>query len=103
MLPLLTLLLACGPQETLSPEAERGKQVYLANCTACHHVDPSKTGPVGPAVKGASRDLLEARVLRGTYPEGYKPKRETHTMQPLPQLEPQLDDLAAYLHAPPPP
>ena len=99
MLPLLTLMLACAPQETLSPAAERGREVYRANCTACHHADPSKTGPVGPAVKGSSRALIETRVVRGAYPDGYTPKRDTHLMKALPHLEPHIDDLAAYLRS----
>jgi mono/diheme cytochrome c family protein len=80
-----------------SPEG-RGRQVYLAQCsTACHNSDPSKDGPLGPAIKGSSRELLEARVLRGAYPPGYKPKRGTAIMQPMPQLASALDDLTAYL------
>jgi len=75
----------------------RGRQVYLAQCTACHNRDPSKDGPLGPAIKGSSRELLETRVLRGAYPDGYKPKRGTAIMQPMPQLASALDDLAAFL------
>ena len=77
--------------------AGRGRQVYLAQCTACHNSDPSKNGPLGPAIKGSSRELLEARVLRGAYPPGYKPKRGTAIMQPMPQAASALDDLAAFL------
>jgi len=77
--------------------AGRGRQVYLAQCIACHNSDPGKNGPLGPAIKGSSRELLEARVLRGAYPPGYKPKRGTAIMQPMPQLASALDDLAAFL------
>ena len=90
-------LAACG-REPLSPEAERGRQVYLSQCTACHASDPAQPGPVGPAVKGASRELLEAKVLRGTYPPGYTPKRTTTVMPPQPQLAPEIDALAPYLN-----
>jgi mono/diheme cytochrome c family protein len=88
---------ACSGQETLSPEAERGRQAYLAQCSACHAPDPSKDGPLGPAIKGSSRALLEARVLRGVYPPGYTPKRPSAVMQPMPQVASSLSDLAAYL------
>jgi mono/diheme cytochrome c family protein len=88
---------ACSGPEGLSPEAERGRQVYLAQCSACHSADPAKDGPLGPAVRGSSRALLEARVLRGIYPPGYTPKRPSAVMQPMPQLASSLDDLAAYL------
>jgi len=91
-------LAACsGAGEGLSPEAERGRQLYLAQCSACHAPDPAKDGPLGPAVKGSSRELLEARILRAQYPPGYTPKRPSAVMQPLPQLAGSLDDLAAYL------
>jgi mono/diheme cytochrome c family protein len=92
-----TLAGCSGGESGLSPEAERGRQVYLAQCTACHGTDPARNGPVGPAVKGSSRALLEARVLRGAYPPGYTPKRPGAVMQPMPQLRDSLDDLAAYL------
>lgn len=89
-------LTACG-REPLSPEAERGRQVYSSQCTACHAFDPSQAGAVGPEVKGSSRELLEAKVLRGTYPPGYKPKRPTSVMPPQPQVAADLPALAAYL------
>jgi mono/diheme cytochrome c family protein len=95
---LAAALAGCSGQDgSLSPEAERGRQVYVAQCSSCHAADPARDGPVGPAVKGSSRELLEARVLRGVYPPGYTPKRPTAVMQPLPQLAGSLDDLAAYL------
>jgi mono/diheme cytochrome c family protein len=95
---LAAALAACsGGSSGLSPEAERGRQVYLAQCTACHSSDPGQNGPLGPAVRGSSRDLLEARILRGTYPPGYTPKRPSAVMQPMPQLQGSIDDLAAYL------
>ena len=95
---LAAALTGCSGQEgSLSPEAERGRQVYIAQCVACHSTDPTKDGPLGPAVKGASRELLEARLLRGAYPLGYTPKRPSAVMQPMPHLAGSLDDLAAYL------
>lgn len=94
---LLVSLVACTSPEALSPEAQRGKDVYQANCMACHNADPAKTGPVGPAVRGASRALLEARILRAGYPEGYTPLRDTTSMVALPHLAANVDDLAAYL------
>lgn len=77
--------------------ADKGKQVWLGQCIACHNPDPTKDGPIGPAVKGASRALVEARVVRGEYPAGYTPKRPTKVMPPRPDLAPNVADLAAYL------
>ena len=71
--------------------------MYTANCTACHNRDPSKDGPLGPAVRGSSKELLEALLLRGEYPPNYKPKRPTKAMLTFPFLEPEISYLAAYL------
>jgi mono/diheme cytochrome c family protein len=91
------LAVAACQQAALDPAAERGRQVYLGQCIACHASDPSQRGPLGPPVKGSSRELLEARVVRGTYPPGYTPKQDTKIMQPMPQMAGSIDDLAAYL------
>ena len=95
LLAVALLLGACA--ESATTPAEKGRQVYQASCTSCHASDPARDGAVGPAVKGASRELLDARVVRGTYPPGYKPKRPSAIMQPMPQLAPEIDNLAAYL------
>ena len=47
--------------------AQRGRAAYQANCIACHAADPTQDGALGPAVAGASRELLEARVLAARY------------------------------------
>ena len=78
-------------------DAAKGRQVYLGQCVACHNRDPGKDGSLGPAVKGSSRDLVEARVLRAEYPPGYKPKRESRVMPPRPDLAPSVPDLAVFL------
>jgi mono/diheme cytochrome c family protein len=77
--------------------AARGRQVYLAQCTQCHNANPALPGPVGPAIKSASRELIEAKVIRGEYPPGYTPKRPTKVMPPQPALAPDVPALAAYL------
>jgi mono/diheme cytochrome c family protein len=87
----------CTDSSTLSPLAERGRQTFLAQCTACHNTDPSQPGPVGPAIKGSPRELIEAKVLQGTYPPGYTPKRPTHIMQPIPSVARDIPALAEYL------
>lgn len=81
----------------LSPSAERGRQVYRARCASCHASDPANAGAVGPPLKGAPRDLLEAKVLRGTYPPGYAPKRRTHIMPAMPALAPEIPGLTDFL------
>lgn len=80
-----------------SGDPKRGGQIYVQHCAACHGPDPVKDGPVGPQIKGASQALIEARVMRGGYPPGYRPKRATKLMPPLPQLESELSHIAAFL------
>jgi mono/diheme cytochrome c family protein len=91
-------LTACGESGTpADPLAARGRQVYLSQCAQCHAADPAQAGPVGPAVKGASPALLEAKIVRGEYPPGYAPKRTTQVMPPQPGLAPDIPALTAYL------
>jgi mono/diheme cytochrome c family protein len=90
------IIAACGKPRELSP-VERGEVVYRTNCISCHNGDPNIAGPLGPAIAGSPRSLIEARVLHGTYPLGYVPQRKSHTMRALPWLEGHVDDLAAYL------
>ena len=92
---------ACTKQPASNPQLtlpERGKQVYMANCIACHNPDPTKDGAVGPAVAGSSLELLKARVLEGSYPPGYQPKRQSKAMSALPQLKDQIEALHAFLN-----
>ncbi|MBI4608548.1 MAG: cytochrome c [Candidatus Rokubacteria bacterium] len=98
----LALILAACAEDSTAPgpgsgDPNRGRQVYLTQCTACHNPDPSKPGSLAPPVKGSSPVLLEARLVRGMYPPGYKPKRESSVMQPMLHLAPAIPDLAAFL------
>ncbi|MBI4590377.1 MAG: cytochrome c [Candidatus Rokubacteria bacterium] len=93
----LALTLALGACAEEGGPAGRGRQIYMAQCISCHHSDPSKDGPLGPAIKSSSRELLEARIVRGTYPPGYRPKRGSAIMRPMPQLASAIPDLAAFL------
>lgn len=74
-----------------------GRVTYNANCIACHAMDPTQDGALGPAVAGSSAELIAARILRGEYPTGYTPKRETRVMVPMPHLQDKLPELVAYL------
>jgi len=85
------------PESAAISDLQRGRAVYLANCIACHNNDPAKDGPIGPAIKGSTKELLEARVLRNGYPPNYRPKRSTKAMPQFPFLESEIPYLAAYL------
>ena len=101
---IAAILSGCGREKEPAPQtvglgdAKRGRALYLTNCAACHNSDPSKDGPVGPAIKASSRDLIEARVMRAAYPPNYKPKRKTAVMPAQPYLASSLPDLAAFLN-----
>ena len=69
----------------------------MANCALCHNTNPNLPGSLGPPIAGSPRELVEARVLHRSYPAGYKPRRTTHLMRPLPWLAPKIDDLTAFL------
>jgi mono/diheme cytochrome c family protein len=86
-----------APSTGRSGNAELGREVYLARCTACHAADTSRDGRVGPAIKGSSPELVRTRVLWAAYPPGYAPKRPTRFMPPQPDLAARINDLAAYL------
>lgn len=92
---------AAARLETTSAEelVDQGRQAYLSSCIACHNADPARDGALGPAVAGSSLELLEARVLRGEYPDGYTPRRDTAVMLAMPFLEKQIPAMAAYLQA----
>ena len=93
----LTLAACSETPSPTGPNAERGRQLYLAQCIACHNSDPAMAGPLGPPVKGSPRDVLESKVLKGTYPPGYTPKRSTTLMPAQPALEGEIGNLAAFL------
>lgn len=92
---------AAATTKTYAPElVSRGMRVYRSNCIACHNLDPNKPGSQGPDVFGSSLELLEARVLSLKYPPGYKPKRMTKLMRPMPMIKKDLPALEAYLNTP---
>jgi mono/diheme cytochrome c family protein len=95
------IISACGGDSAdssgASPDWRRGRAVYVANCVACHNSDPSKDGPLGPALKGSPPELIEHRVLRTEYPPGYTPKRNTKVMPTFPFLKSEVKFLAEYL------
>ena len=85
-----------------STEAQKmiaaGKAVYYSSCIACHNADPSLPGPVGPDLTGSSIELIRSKVMEGTYPDGYSPKRPTKLMVPLPHLKEQIPAIHAFLN-----
>jgi len=85
------------PSEARAGDPSAGEEIYGNVCATCHGGDPSKDGTVGPAIAGSSLELIEAKVLRGEYPPGYTPKRNSKAMPPLPYLKDYIPDIAAFL------
>jgi len=102
---LVMVAIACSegsnaPADGDTPQAaaiQRGRKIYENVCIACHNGDPTHPGSLGPQVAGASRELIEAKVLRGAYPPGYTPVRPGQTMPKYEYLADRLDDVVAYL------
>ncbi|MGE3974166.1 MAG: cytochrome c [Bdellovibrionales bacterium] len=88
--------------QTITAEAliTKGRNSYQTNCSACHNMDPKKPGNLGPEVFGASRELIERRVIHGDYPAGYTPKRASKAMVALPHMKNDIEALTAYLNSP---
>jgi len=85
---------------SISTLISRGKSVYAGNCIACHNPNPKLAGTVGPEIYGSSIELLEVKLLKGIYPEGYKPKRPGAGMPVFPHLAGEIAALHAFLNAP---
>jgi mono/diheme cytochrome c family protein len=87
--------------EPTEPLARRGMEIYRKVCQQCHNPDPRVDGTGGtvpsPAIADASLELVEGRVLRGEYPAGYKPKRDTKLMPPRTELAAEIPALHAFL------
>lgn len=97
----LQLWAACDKKAvSADPKVRDGRAVYISYCISCHNINPAIDGSLGPAVKGSSLDLLQARVIRGEYPAGYSPKRPSKIMQKLPLTEANVEVLHAFLSAP---
>ena len=96
---LALAVIACSQESGSKDAVARGEQVYRSACTTCHGPDPNRDGTVGPAIAGASQELLEAKLLHGRYPKGYEPKRGSQLMPKLSYLGAAIPDLAAYLAA----
>jgi mono/diheme cytochrome c family protein len=98
-LATLTTMVACGGETDTSgdPAVARGELIYRNICVVCHNADPNEDGTLGPAIVQATRELLEAKVLRGEYPAGYTPARDTKQMPQFEYLEPNLDDIEAFI------
>jgi mono/diheme cytochrome c family protein len=96
---IILFLAALGISFLLSElgHAKDGGTLYKTRCAACHNVNPTKPGSIGPDIAGSSLELITAKTQRREYPKGYKPKRKTKIMPRVPLSEVQLKSLHEYL------
>ena len=99
---ILQVWTACNKKEAPGGDTDvaTGRAIFMSHCIACHNVDPSRDGSLGPAIKGSSLELVQARVMRGEYPPGYTPKRASHIMVKLPLTEEDVAKIHKFLNAP---
>ena len=110
---LLLLPAACGGGNSPSPEAERGRTLYLQKaCAGCHTVDGSKL--IGPTWKGlygqevelddgtkvvADDEYLRESMLQPSAKtvKGFQPGLMETVIKPNSLSEAQVDALIAYI------
>ena len=83
----------------LTTNIKKGRIVYFANCVSCHNNNPKKTGSIGPAVYGASIDVLTQKIVYGKYPENYRPKRTSKIMPLMPHLNKDISNLHVFINS----
>ena len=76
-----------------------GKRIYLATCTKCHNLNPTKPGAIGPELYTTPLDVFRSKVPKGTYPSGYTPKRKTKIMPRFPHLTDKVDFIYNYIRS----
>jgi len=90
-LVLLWFLVSCKAPDP-------GQALYTANCTSCHNSNPTFMGPIGPALKGSSWQLVQVKTTYGTYPKGYMPKRATNMMPQFKFTPEQILQITDYIN-----
>ena len=76
---------------------EEGRRIYLGSCVRCHNINPSKPGIIGPDLLTTPLEVFRTKVPKGTYPDGYKPKRRTKVMPKFPSLADKVDFVYQYI------
>ena len=82
----------------LASNVEKGRKIFMTSCAACHGIK-GQGGPMCPQNNDASLELLKSKVLIGTYPKGYKPKKHTKAMPKFPFLKDSIEDIHKYLQS----
>jgi mono/diheme cytochrome c family protein len=72
-----------------------GARVFKTYCATCHGANAK--GGSGPDISDASLELLKSKVLTGSYPGGYTPKRATRSMPTFKLYDMDLEAIYDYL------
>lgn len=101
---LLGSLLILSPTVlSKTPDIEKGKRLFMANCLQCHNRDPNVRGSIGPEVVDAPLEVMTSKIMTGKYPDklpdGFVPKRKTRAMRPIPKLKNDIPDIWAYVQS----
>lgn len=94
---LIFLALLIGFLMSELAEANDGKKLYLSKCAACHNVNPTKQGSIGPELVGASLELITLKTQKREYPKNYVPKRKTRLMPKIPLKTEQIEFIHNYI------
>jgi high-affinity iron transporter len=99
---ILTLFALLISGSALAADAERGKQVYTANCMACHGTQGNGQGPAAMALTPKPSDFTQAAFWDGRSDEALaraiKTGKPGTSMAPFPQLtEKDMASLVVYL------
>jgi mono/diheme cytochrome c family protein len=93
---IFSILLSCNtPHNSISV----GRTLYLQNCVKCHNANPNHAGSIGPDLVSTPRDVLKSKVVNGTYPENYEPKRKSKIMPKFPKLVNSIESLHLYIQS----
>ncbi|MFT5586711.1 MAG: high-affinity iron transporter [Cognaticolwellia sp.] len=100
---ILTLFALLISGSALASDAERGKQVYTANCMACHGTEGNGEGPAAMALTPKPSDFTDAAFWKDRSDEALastiKTGKPGTSMAPFPQLnEEDMASLVIYLN-----
>lgn len=98
-----SLLILSTIVKAKSPDIEKGRRLFMANCLQCHSRDPNMRGSIGPEMVDAPLEVMTSKIMTGKYPEklpeGFVPKRKTRAMRPIPKLKNDIPDIWAFVQS----
>lgn len=79
--------------------ADEGEVIYKTVCSKCHNINPTKPGSIGPELFTTPKEVFKTKVITGTYPASYKPKRKTRIMPRFKNLTNKIDSIYNYIRS----